>query len=173
MTEQMTEEQQACMQQAMQPGEQHKALEPFVGTFNAKVKMWMDPSGEPSESEGVMTSQWALGGRFVEQSYEGEAFGSVFQGKGFMGYDNTTQKYTGFWIDTASTMMQTETGDFDAAANCFNMSGTMTCPSSKEDFTKRDVIKVIDNDHHTMVMYFTGPDGKEVKGMEIQYTRIK
>ena len=172
MPEQMTEEQQAYMK-AMQPSDQHKALESFVGTFNAKVKMWMDPNGEPSESVGVMTSQWALGGRFVEQSYEGESFGGAFQGKGFMGYDNTSQKYQGFWIDTASTMMQTEKGDFNADANCFNMSGTMTCPSSKQDFTKRDVIKVIDIDHHSMEMYFTGSDGKEVKGMEIQYTRVK
>ena len=161
------------MQQAMQPGEQHKALEPFVGKFNATVKMWMDPSGEPSESEGVMTSHWALGGRFVEQSYEGEAFGGVFQGKGFMGFDNTSQQFQGFWIDTASTMMQTEAGSYDPATKTFTMTGTMTCPSSKKDLTKRDVIKVIDNDHHSMEMYFTGEDGKEVKGMEIQYTRIK
>jgi hypothetical protein len=36
---------------------------------------------------------------------------------------------------------------------------------------KRSVITLKDKDHHSMEMFFTGPDGKETKNMEIQYVR--
>ena len=37
--------------------------------------------------------------------------------------------------------------------------------------TKKSVITLIDDDHHSMEMFFPGPDGTDCKGMEIQYTR--
>ena len=36
----------------------------------------------------------------------------------------------------------------------------------------RDVVRVIDNDHHVFEMYETR-NGKEVKTMQIEYTRAK
>jgi hypothetical protein len=41
----------------------------------------------------------------------------------------------------------------------------------KEVMTK-NVFKYIDDDHQLMVMYMI-EDGKEVKNMEIEYTRVK
>lgn len=169
-TQEMSPEQLAWME-AMQPSEGHKKLEPMVGTFKATVKMWMEPGGEPSVSQGVMTNSWTLGGRYIQHDYKGESFGGPFEGKGFMGFDNTTQKFQGLWIDTASTMMMFEEGDFDASTKTFTMRGSMTCPSTKQPFDKRSVVKIIDDDHHTMEMYFKGADGNEMKNMEIEYTR--
>lgn len=168
--EQMSPEQQAWME-AMQPNENHKLLEPLVGTFKAKVTMWMEPGGDPTVSEGIMVNKWSLGGRYVEHEYEGDSFGGKFEGKGFMGFDNTSQQFQGFWIDTASTMMQTSQGDFDAKSNTFTMRGEMICPSSKQHHTKRDTVKITDNDHHSMEMFFTGPDGVEHQAMLIEYER--
>ncbi len=44
-------------------------------------------------------------------------------------------------------------------------------PGTKAPMEKRSLITLKDKDHHTMEMFFTGPDGTEMKGMEIQYTR--
>jgi len=167
----MTADQQQAWMEAASPSEGHEKLKPFVGTFKAVVKMWMEPGAEPMVSEGVMTTDWILGGRFLQQTYKGEAFGGVFEGRGLMGDNNTTDEYEGLWIDTASTAMQTESGTYDDATKTFTMRGSMVCPSTKQPFTKRDVIKVIDDDNHTMEMFFTGPDGQEMKNMEITYTR--
>jgi hypothetical protein len=52
------------------------------------------------------------------------------------------------------------------------MKGEMICPQTKDPYKKRSVIKLVDHDRHSMEMFFTGPDGKEVKNMEIQYERI-
>ena len=146
------------------PDEHHTRLEPFVGTFKAVVKLWMGP-GEPMVSTGVMTSTMELGGRFLHQHYEGDPAPDApfpdFQGRGYWGYNHTTKKYEGFWIDTASTMMQNESGDVDASGKVWTMRSTQ----------KKSVITLTDRDHHSMEMFFKDSDGNEIKGMEIKYIR--
>jgi hypothetical protein len=45
--------------------------------------------------------------------------------------------------------------------------------TGEKDTPFRGEWKIIDNDTLTYMMYQTGPDGKEVKGMEIGYKRVK
>jgi hypothetical protein len=166
----------ACDCAAMsQRTEAHAKLEPFVGTFTSQVKMWMGP-GEPMESTGTMVNEWDLGERFLKQTYTADPNDGPFpdfEGRGYFGFNTATNKYEGFWIDSASTMMQTEAGDLDAAGRRWEMSSEMPDPSSGKTMTKRSVCTVIDDDHHTLEMYFTMPDGNEMKCMEIAYTRVK
>ncbi len=153
--------------------EAHKRFEPFVGTFKATVKRWMGP-GEPHVSTGVMNNTYDLGGRFLQQVFKGDPGEGPFpnfEGRGYWGYNTTTKKYEGFWIDTASTAIQTETGDVDGAGKVWTMVGEMIDPQSGRPMKKRSVITLKDNDHHSMEMFFTTPDGTEAKGMEIQYVR--
>ena len=170
MGEMTAQEQQAWMQAAA-PNEHHETFKPMVGTWNAVVKLWMDPAGEPQEATGQMVNSMVLGGRFIEHDYKGQSFGMEFLGKGFFGFDNTAGQYEGLWIDTTSTQMQAETGNYDPATKTFNMIGEVTCPSSGETIKKRSVIRIIDDNAHTMEMFFVGPDGSEFKSMEISYTR--
>lgn len=156
------------------PGEQHRRLEPFVGTFKASVMIWMGP-GDPHESTGVMTNTLDLGGRFLRQVYQGDQTEGPFpnfEGRGFWGYNRATGQYEGFWIDTASTVMQTEVGDVDDDGKVWTMTGEIAMPSG-DRMKKRSVITLQDNDRHRMDMYFITPDGKENKGMEIQYERAR
>ena len=151
----------------------HKKLEPFVGTFTAKVTMWMGP-GDPFISTGKMTNSLDLGGRFLRQNYQGDqAEGPFpnFEGRGYWGYNTVTEKYEGFWIDSASPFMQNESGDIDQSGKVWTMIGQMTDPQSGQPMQKRSVITLEDDDHHRMEMFFQGPDGKESKAMVIEYTR--
>ena len=66
-------------QKASTPGEAHKKLEPFVGTFDARVQMWSDPSRPPEDSTGTMTSTWVLGNRYVQQNLRGHLHGRAVQ----------------------------------------------------------------------------------------------
>ena len=175
----MTEQQQApaetegCMG-LPGPDEHHERLEPFVGTFKAVVKLWMGP-GEPMVSTGVMTSTMEFGGRFLHQHYQGDSNPDApfpdFQGRGYWGYNHLLGKYEGFWIDTASTMMQNESGDVDTSGKVWTMTSEMPNPQTMEPMQKKSIITLTDRDHHTMEMYFSGPDGSEMKGMQIKYTR--
>lgn len=170
MSEQQTQD--GCAQMGA-VCEAHKKLEPFVGTFKAEVKMWMGP-GDPMVTTGTMVNSMDLGGRYLRQEYQGdESEGPFpnFAGRGFWGYNTVANKYEGFWIDSASTFMQTEAGDVDAAGRVWTMVGEFLNPQTKQPMKKRSVISVQDRDHHSLEMYFAGPDGNEVKSMEIQYQR--
>lgn len=161
-----------CMQMGAL-AEAHKKFEPFVGEFKAEIKLWMGP-GDPMISTGKMTNTLDLGGRYLCQRYQGDASDGPFpnfEGRGYWGYNTSSKKYEGFWIDSASTIMQHESGDTDASGKVWTMLGEITCPQTNKPMKKRSVITLIDNDHHSMEMFFTGPDGKETKSMEIQYER--
>lgn len=155
------------------PVQEHQRFEPFAGTFKTECKMWMGPD-EPFVSTGVMTNKLDLGGRYLRQNYKGDQSDGPFpnfEGRGYWGYNTVINKYEGFWIDTASTFMQTEAGDVDASGKTWTMVGTMTDPQTGQPLQKRTVISLHDNDHHSMQMFFSGPDGNEFKGMEIHYRR--
>jgi hypothetical protein len=144
-----------------------------VGTFAAEVRMWMGP-GDPHVSTGVMKNTLDLGGRYLFQHYTGDQTEGPFpefEGRGYWGYNTMAGKYEGFWVDTACTFMQTETGDVDASGKVWTMIGSMPDPQSGKQLSKRSVVTLDDADHHTMEMFFEGPDGNECKMMEIKYTR--
>jgi Protein of unknown function (DUF1579) len=155
------------------PGAQHALLKPFVGTFKSIVRIWMGP-GNPMESTGTMASDFQVDGLYLHQNYTGDPNEGPFPnfcGRGYWGFNFATGKYEGFWIDNASPMMQMETGDVDNAGKVWTMLSEMVNPQTGDPMTKKSVISLIDDDHHSMQMYFVGPDGNEFKGMEIQYTR--
>lgn len=155
------------------PTEEHQRLQPFEGTFRGKVKVWTGP-GDPFESSGTISNTFQLGGLYLHQDYEGDRTDGPFPsfcGKGYWGFNAVTGKYEGFWIDNASSVMQTETGSVDSAGKVWTMESQVPGPQSGELMQKRSVVTLIDNDHHSLEMYFTGADGNEMKSMEIQYER--
>jgi len=154
------------------PVEQHKHFKQFVGTWKAEVSMWMGP-GDPLVSTGTMVNDLDLDGRYLKQTYKGDAIDGPFpnfEGRGFWGFNDVTGKFEGLWIDNASNQMATEQGDYDAASKSWTMLGEMSMPGGAK-CAKRSVIKVLSDNEHTMEMFFTGPDGKESKGMHIKYVR--
>jgi hypothetical protein len=162
-----------AMMKAGTPGDAHKKLEPMVGTFDTKVKMWMDPSKPPEESTGKTESKWVLGNRYVQQTYEGTFMGQPFSGMGFMGYDNITKKYTGTWIDSMSTAMMNSTGKADATGKVMTLTAMMNDPVTGKLCKITEKVTVADNDHYMMEMWGPDPSGKNYKMMEINYARKK
>ena len=160
-----------AMQKAATPGDAHKKLEPMVGTFDAKIKMWMDPSKPPEESTGTSQNTWVLGNRFIETKHEGTFMGQPFSGIGYTGYDNVTKKYVGTWMDTAGTGVMISKGTM--AGKVMTSTATMPDPMTGKMATATMTTTVADNDHHSMEMWGPGPDGKKYKMMQIDYTRKK
>jgi hypothetical protein len=95
-----------------------------------------------------------------------------FEGQGYWGYNSTSGKYEGFWIDNASTAMQLETGTVDESGKVFEMHSEFVMPGAGITMKKRTVITVVSNDENTMESYVTPPDGVEMLNMKIDYTRV-
>jgi hypothetical protein len=155
----------------MTPGEQHKKLEPFVGSFNVKVTSWMAPGAPPAESSGTAEDRWVLGGRYVQEMFDGQFMGQPFSGIGYTGYDNIKKAFMATWMDNMSTAIMITKGSMEG--NTMTSSGTMDDPMSGKSQMVNNKVTVTDNDHHTMEMWGPGPDGKAFKMMEISYARKK
>jgi len=165
----MSPEEEAMMKAAT-PGAEHKKLDTMVGTWSATVKMWPAPGAPAQESKGTATNKWVLGGRYLEQSFDGSFMGMPFHGTGYTGYDNIKKEYIGSWMDTMSTGMMTSTGHINADGT-WTFNGSMPDPMSGKDAPFEEKVTVKDKDHHVFEMMAPGPDGKMFKMMEITYTR--
>ena len=162
-----------AMAKAGAPGEAHKKLEGLTGTWDAKVTSWMAPGKPPIESKGTSEVKMALGGRFLEEHFEGEFMGQPFTGMGYTGYDNVQKKYVGTWMDSMSTGVMTSTGNMGADGKTMTMSGMMPDAMTGKMTTLKEKITFTDADHHTFEMWGAGPDGTNFKMMEITSTRRK
>jgi hypothetical protein len=162
-------------QKAMTPGEGQKKLSPMVGTFETKVRTWMDPDPNkpPEDTAGSSVNTWALGDRYVQMKYEGIMMGETLNGVGFVGFDNVSKKYESTWMDTAGTGMMWSTGTMDAAGKVLSMKATVNDPSTGKPSPVDTKITITDNDHHKLEMWGKNPAGKMAKIMEIEYTRKK
>jgi hypothetical protein len=158
-------------QDAMTPGPMHEMLANQVGTWKAEVKMWMDPSQPPTTSEATTVCESMLGGRYFKSTHTGMMMGMPFEGFEISGYDNVKKEFFNVWIDNMGTGMMVSTGTYDEATKTLTFTGKMTEPMGTE-MNVREVVKHTDKDHSTFEMYMD-MGGKEVKNMEINYTRTK
>jgi len=165
----MTPEQMAKWAEIAAVNDNHKALEGMVGSWSTTSKYWAAPDGEPMLSTGTCVNSWVLGGRYVMSDYKGDMMGQVFEGIGYMGYDNYKKKYTHLWMDSMSTMWMTSEGTMEG--DTCTLHSEFDDPMSGQKVSIRQEVTVIDNDHHVVNMYASTPDGKEFQMMEIKYTR--
>jgi hypothetical protein len=164
-----------AMMKAGAPGDAHKRLSTMVGTWNATVKMFnpMQPGAPAQESTGIAESKWVLGGRWVQESFNGNFMGMPFSGIGYTGYDNIKKQYVGTWMDNMSTSVMMSSGGTTVDNKTYEFNSTMDDPMSGKSMPVKEKMTVIDDDHHVMEMWAPAPDGKMVKMMEITYTRKK
>ena len=160
-----------AMMKAGAPGDMHKKLDAFAGSWNVKSTFWMMPGADPASMDGTAENHWIMGGRYLEQRFNGNWMGMPFEGIGYTGYDNVKKQYWSTWMDNSTTSMMTSTGTMDGKT--FSFTGSMSDPMTGKDSRADSKITITDADHHTMEMWGPGPDGKMFKMMEIAYTRKK
>ena len=159
-------------------GENHKLLAEMAGNWTYTTKMWMDPADKPQESKGTATRKAIMDGRYFIAEHTGKfqmpgADGKMqdtnFKGMAIEGYDNAKKKFVSSWVDNMSTMILNSEGTYDAATKTFTYSAQCEMIPGKMT-TIREVIKIVDKDHHTFEWY-DNSHGPEAKTMEISYTR--
>jgi hypothetical protein len=170
---QNAEEKLAILLQSGQPGEQHEKLEPLVGTWTFTSKAWMDPDQPPMETRGTIERQWVLGGRFLEEKWEGAAGEGLpgLEARGLIGYDNAQQKYTYVWLCNMATGTAIGLGDTDSQGG-FTFQTEMFCPLRKRTVKGQDEIRFESEDRMVLESYEV-EDGKKQKMMEIIAVRKK
>ncbi len=96
--------------------------------------------------------------------------GQPFTGYGMLGYDNTTGRYWTTWNDSMSTGLMVSEGTCDDAGACA-FTGSWHDPVTRREIRSRITTRWTAAGTELFEMYAPGPDGREMKMMEITYTR--
>jgi hypothetical protein len=157
-------------QEYMTPGAAHQEFAKAVGNWTAVVKTFM--GGQETKSEGTSSGEMILGGRYLKSTFKGNMMGMPFEGMSLEAFDNSTKEYISIWIDSFGTGVMNLKGKMNETTKEIIYTGPMVDPVLGKEVMTKNVFKYIDDDHQLMVMYMI-EDGKEVKNMEIEYTRVK
>lgn len=154
------------------PGKEHQWLAAKAGTWDFVGKFWMDPAAPPVDATGTAERTTQLGGRVLAEKVTSAGFmGQPFEGHGMTGYDNVTGQYWSTWNDSMSTSLMVSKGSCDEKKSC-TFTSEYKDPASGEMRTMRSVMREEGPDKEVHEAYETR-GGKEVKTMEMTYTRKK
>ncbi len=155
------------------PGKNHELLKKYVGDWDVDIKAWPKPEAEPMTSKGSAQTQLLFEGRFVKMQFEGMMEGKTFRGFEVIGYDLYQNKYVTFWIDDMSTSFVWTSGVLDASGKILTETGAWPDPMTegKQMQKVKNVTTFLEDGKLKYEMFMVMPDGKEVKWMELLYTR--
>jgi hypothetical protein len=154
-----------------QPGEMHKMMNLWNGTWSGEVTMWESPDALPVKSNATVVNKMVLGGRYQQSTFKGTYNGKPLEGLSTLAYDNSRKLFLSTWIDNMGTGLMSAEGPWDPASKSITFRGTMADPVTGKLVDTKEIFKPIDNNYQVMEMYAVAPDGKEFKTMEIKYTR--
>jgi len=170
---QMTPEQMAEMEAYMKagtPGAPHEALASTTGSYDLEIKSWHEPGGRAMEETGTATRTMGLDGRVLMEDVTASMMGMTFTGHGMMGYDNVSGKYWSTWTDSMSTGLMVSEGTCDAEKTC-SFTGSWNDPIKKGPVAMRMTTRWTSPATQIFEMHGPGKDGKEMKMMEMTYTK--
>ncbi len=168
----MTPEQMAEMEAYMKagtPGAPHEGLASTTGSYDLEIKSWHEPGGPAMDETGTATRTMGLDGRVLMEDLTASMMGMPFTGHGMMGYDNVSGKYWSTWTDSMSTGLMVSGGTCDAKQAC-SFTGSWNDPT-KGPVTTRMTTRWTSPAIQIFEMHGPGKDGKEMKMMEMTYTK--
>jgi hypothetical protein len=161
------------MELAMTPGEGQKRLEPMIGSFDVRIRTWVDPTKPPLESRATSVSVWVLGHRYIQTMLSGHTLGEPFNGIGYIAYDNVGKTYQVAWMDDASTAMTLYQGAFTGTGKTAKLKATVSNAVTGKPTPVEMRLTLADNGDHLTELWGQGPGGKMFRMMELQHTRTK
>jgi hypothetical protein len=153
----------AHAQPGAKPGPEIEHLKVFVGTWDTTMTMG------GAESKGTAVYKMDLGGLWLASTFEGEAGGRKFAGRGFDTYDAGKKKYVSVWMDSMSTSPMVMEGTIDHAKKAITMTGEG--PGMDGKLVKHRTVTEVP-DHDTMKFRMYVGDAKE-PAFTILYKRKK
>lgn len=160
-------------QDYMTPGDMHKMMAKWDGTWNGDITMWMAPGEPEQKATGTAVNKMIMNGLYQENTHTGDMMGMPFNGKGTVGYDNHEKQFVSSWIDNMGSGIMIMKGPWDDATKTMTLKGKMIDPGTKMETAVKETFKIIDDNTQEMEMFVSLPDGAEFKTMNIKYSRKK
>ena len=157
----------------MTPGDVHKMMASWDGTWNSDITMWMQPGAPEEKTTSVAVNKMVLNGLYQQSTHTGMMMGMPFNGMSTTAYDIHKKEFINTWIDNMGSGIMVLKGPWDEATKTMNLKGKATDPGTTGDMDIRETLKIIDENTQEMEMFSMMPNGKEFKTMNIRFTRKK
>ena len=154
------------------PAAEHQLLGSMAGEWDAETRCFMaGPEAPPTVNKGTCHSTMILGGRFLQEEFQGDMMGKKFAGMGLTGYDKFNKKYVCFWVDDMGTGMFTCEGTCDESGKVLTFTGKMDDPMTGEKAKPVQLVtRILSPDKRVFEMHDLTL-GEKNKTMEITYIR--
>ena len=157
----------------MTPGDVHKMMASWDGTWNSDITMWMQPGAPEEKTTSVAVNKMVLNGLYQQSTHTGMMMGMPFNGMSTTAYDIHKKEFINTWIDNMGSGIMVLKGPWDEATKTMNLKGKATDPGTTGDMDIRETLKIIDENTQEMEMFSMMPNGKEFKTINIRFTRKK
>ncbi len=157
----------------MTPGDVHKMMASWDGTWNSDITMWMQPGAPEEKTTSTAVNKMVLNGLYQQSTHTGMMMGMPFNGMSTTAYDIHKKEFINTWIDNMGSGIMVLKGPWDESTKTMNLKGKATDPGTTGDMDIRETFKIIDENTQEMEMFSMMPDGKEFKTMKIVFTRKK
>lgn len=158
----------------LRPGDNHKILERFVGTWKGDLKALLH--GTPPKEvpmQETLEARWILDGRFLETQFTFQINGEKIQGETIMGFNGGNQKFTRLYISAVDVRETFSHGVYIRAKDTLVFRGLEHDPVTGDDFERRDVYLFgPDKNKIGYERIYNMADGSDIKVVEGTYTRV-
>jgi hypothetical protein len=151
------------------PSPEHEVLKMEEGVWDTTVRI-LAPEGA-IEGKGTENNRLLKGGLWLLGDYE-DADPNGFFGHAILGYDPAKKKFVGSWVDNMSTYIAPMEGDYDAKTKTRTMTVESLDPMTGKPMKQKHVT-VYKGDAREFAIYVPGPDGKDMKILEMTAKRRK
>jgi hypothetical protein len=107
-----------------QPGDAHKLLHRFLGTWDTETRITMPGNSAPPE-KGTATCRWLIDGRWLQCDATGQMMGMPLRTSFILGYNIFKMSYVSSAINSLDTAMIYSEGDLDPSGKALLMYGTL------------------------------------------------
>lgn len=159
-------------QEFADPGENHKHLRYFVGDWQSVQKTWTGPGRDPIISKQQITVRSVFGGRFIESHIREQADGELYEIKVVVGFDNYRKEFVSVAYNNSATIFYINRGQLDESGKVRIDTGSRDNIFTGVQYRIKAVTTIVDEDKYTYELYNVSAAGKEIKTMEVVYSRL-
>jgi hypothetical protein len=147
------------------PQKEHEWLHQFVGEWESESEASMGPGQPAMKCKGTMKSRM-LGGFWVVSDMTSDMMGMQMTAIQTVGYDPSSKKYVGTWVDSMINYMWKYEGTIDESGKILTLAAEGPNFMLEGKLSKfRDVYEFKSRDHIVVTSSMQGDDGKWVTFM--------
>jgi hypothetical protein len=156
-----------------QPGEEHKLLHRFLGSWDTEVRMTM-PGTSNAPEKGTATCRWLMEGRWLQCDGSGTMMGMAMKTTFILGYNIFKMSYVSAAINSVDTIMIYSEGDLDPAGKALLMYGTLDeYLTGEHDKMVKSVWRFVSDDEMKLEIHDLPIGESNTQVFEIRYRRHK